>query len=285
MLTSHPKLFRTAIIKTAVSEASVTSLYNRLFNALGSSRMRHTILPLKMRSKSLTCSKSTNTIRMSTCRTMKRTDCPMRQRQITLAFKTELQRAAVLSPEIIKATISLLPFILLSPGPRYLRCSLQEGPQRSPEPRPHPGSRRAGGRARRAGRAPTPAPPRRVRPRHAGGALSGRAHSHAHAPPGPAMFREAAAAQPRERRQGVPRRVLPHRPRPAGSSWPRRGSSGLLEGRRRAGRTRAGATNGLSLSGQRRRGPRLARPGGTRQGGQGASPTLLWRGGTGAAQN
>lgn len=43
--TSRPKLFLTVIIKTAVSWAPVTSLYNRLFNALGSSRMRHGGLP------------------------------------------------------------------------------------------------------------------------------------------------------------------------------------------------------------------------------------------------
>lgn len=201
MLTFSPNLFLTVIIKTAVSWASVTSLYNRLFNALGSSRMRHTILPLKIRSKNLTRSKGLRTpFERALTKRCRDPTAQCSKDRLHWHLRQNRSVAAHLTLETIKAAISLLPFIHLFPSPQYLRCSLPEGPRRSP----------AGRQARAAGLArphPRPAPPRRVRPRHASGAFSGRAHSHAHAPPGPAMFREAAAvaAQPRERWRGSPR--------------------------------------------------------------------------------
>lgn len=155
MLTSNPNLFLTVIIKTAVSWASVTSLYNRLFNALGSSRMRHTILPLKIRSKNLTRSKGLRTpFEPALTKRCRDPTAQCSKDRLHWHLRQNRNVAAHLTLETIKAAISLLPFIHLFPNPQYLRSSLPEGPRRSP----------AGRQARAAGSArphPRRAPPRR----------------------------------------------------------------------------------------------------------------------------
>lgn len=168
MLTSNPNLFLTVIIKTAVSWASVTSLYNRLFNALGSSRMRHTILPLKIRSKNLTRSKGLRTP-FERALTKRCRDPTAQCSKDRLHWRLRQNRsvAAHLTLETIKAAISLLPFTHLFPSPQYLRYSLPEGPRRSPA-----------GRQARAGLG---APPPPSRP----------------APPGPAAARQRRLFGPR----------------------------------------------------------------------------------------
>lgn len=90
------------------------------------------------------------------------------------------------------------------------------------------------------------------------------------------MFREAAAATQLRKplAGGAPLNPSPPLcgvPSPADSCQLRCGSSGLLEGRRRAGRTQAGATNGLTPSAWRRLRLNVTGRRGAGRGGQGAS--------------
>ena len=157
-VTSHPKLLLTVIIKTAVSWASVTSLYNRLFHALGSSRMRHTISSLKMSSKSLTCSKGPRTPfegALAAARSAPTAHCG-RER---LRGHLRQNRSAPLSFPFGLPSWQLpgCPSLVLSQDPGTCDAPSRWGRSGRPRPRPHPGSPRTdrrtdgrtGGRARR----------------------------------------------------------------------------------------------------------------------------------------
>lgn len=91
ILASNPSLFLT-VIKTAVSWVSVTSLYNRFIQRFGILQdASHHITPQNKIEEPDALKGSTNTIRVGTHKTIKRTDCSAQQGQITLAFKTGLQ--------------------------------------------------------------------------------------------------------------------------------------------------------------------------------------------------
>lgn len=148
----------------------------------------------------------------------------------------------------------------------------------APSQRGRGGFSPAGKRARRTRRAPTTAPP------HSGG--SGRGTPAAPSRAAYTRTHTLLAAPPcsgRRRRQpslgsrgwGSPAEssapTLCGVPSPAGSCQLRRGSSGLLEGRQRAGRTQAGATNGLTPSAWRRLRLKVTGRRGAGRGGQRAS--------------